>query len=161
MLAAFIGAPFFIWPCLRLGEIEDLARRGMAVMLSTHDPDHAFLCAHQVALLHQGRLARLGPPDEVITRESLREVYGVEVTVMEVARAEGRVARVCVPGRSGSDGARRTTRTPSVSPDSISALRLSLQVAVLATALNALVGIPLAYLLARRRFWGRASSTCW
>ena len=80
-----------------LGEIEHLARRGMAVMLSTHDPDHAFLCAHQVALLHQGRLARLGPPDEVITRESLREVYGVEVTVMEVARAEGRVARVCVP----------------------------------------------------------------
>ena len=61
------------------------------------DPDHAFLCAHRVALLHQGRLARLGPPDEVITRESLREVYGVEVTVMEVARAEGRVARVCVP----------------------------------------------------------------
>jgi molybdate transport system permease protein len=42
-----------------------------------------------------------------------------------------------------------------VSPDSISALRLSLQVAVVATALNALVGIPIAYLLARRRFWGK------
>ena len=80
-----------------LGEIEQLARRGIAVMLSTHDPDHAFLCAHRVALLHQGRLARLGPPDEVITRESLREVYGVEVTVTEVPRADGRVARVCIP----------------------------------------------------------------
>jgi molybdate transport system permease protein len=43
-----------------------------------------------------------------------------------------------------------------VSPDSISALRLSLQVAVVATTLNALVGIPVAYLLARRRFWGRS-----
>jgi molybdate transport system permease protein len=42
-----------------------------------------------------------------------------------------------------------------VSPDSISALRLSLQVAIVATALNALVGIPIAYLLARRRFWGK------
>jgi molybdate transport system permease protein len=42
-----------------------------------------------------------------------------------------------------------------VSPDSISALRLSLQVAMVATALNALVGIPIAYLLARRRFWGK------
>jgi iron complex transport system ATP-binding protein len=80
-----------------LGEIEHLARRGMPVMLSTHDPDHAFLCAHRVALLHQGRLARLGPPDEVITRESLREVYGVEVTVMELAGADGRVDRVGVP----------------------------------------------------------------
>jgi len=43
-----------------------------------------------------------------------------------------------------------------VSPDSISALRLSLQVAVAATALNALVGIPIAYALARRRFWGKS-----
>ena len=80
-----------------LGEIERLAHRGIAVMLSTHDPDHAFLCAHRVAPLHQGRLARLGPPDAVITRESLREVYGVEVTVTEVSRADGRTARVCVP----------------------------------------------------------------
>ena len=36
-----------------------------------------------------------------------------------------------------------------------SALWLSLRVSVLATVLNALVGIPLAYLLAKRRFWGR------
>jgi iron complex transport system ATP-binding protein len=35
-----------------LGQIEHLARRGIAIMLSTHDPDHAFLCAHRVALLH-------------------------------------------------------------------------------------------------------------
>src|SRR4030095_1169102 len=50
----------------------------------------------------------------------------------------------------------RAPRTPIVSPDSISALRLSLQVAVAATALNALIGIPIAYLLARRRFWGKS-----
>ena len=34
---------------------------------------------------------------------------------------------------------------------------LSLRVSVLATVLNALVGIPLAYLLAKRRFWGRTA----
>jgi molybdate transport system permease protein len=42
-----------------------------------------------------------------------------------------------------------------VSPASLSALWLSLKVAVVATAVNAVVGIPIAYLLARRRFWGR------
>ena len=42
-----------------------------------------------------------------------------------------------------------------MSTDNLAALRLSLQVAVAATALNALVGIPIAYLLARRRFWGK------
>jgi molybdate transport system permease protein len=43
-----------------------------------------------------------------------------------------------------------------MSADAISALSLSLRVAVLATAINAAVGIPLAYVLARRRFRGRA-----
>ena len=38
---------------------------------------------------------------------------------------------------------------------SVTALGLSLRVSLLATAINAMVGIPLAYLLAKRRFWGR------
>ena len=40
--------------------------------------------------------------------------------------------------------------------EAASALWLSVKVAVTATALNALIGIPLAYVLARRRFWGRS-----
>ena len=43
-----------------------------------------------------------------------------------------------------------------MSAETVSALVLSLRVAVLATVVNALVGVPLAYLLARRRFTGRA-----
>jgi molybdate transport system permease protein len=44
----------------------------------------------------------------------------------------------------------------AMSAEAISALGLSLRVAVVATLLNALLGIPLAYLLARRAFRGRA-----
>lgn len=40
--------------------------------------------------------------------------------------------------------------------DPLAALALSIRVAVVATALNAVVGIPLAYVLARRPFRGRA-----
>lgn len=43
-----------------------------------------------------------------------------------------------------------------MSLDAASALGLSIRVAVAATVLNALIGIPLAYLLARRTFRGRA-----
>jgi molybdate transport system permease protein len=43
-----------------------------------------------------------------------------------------------------------------VSAETLDALALSVRVAVLATLANALVGIPLAYGLARRRFRGRA-----
>jgi molybdate transport system permease protein len=42
-----------------------------------------------------------------------------------------------------------------MSRESLEALALSVRVALLATALNALLGIPLAWLLARRRFPGR------
>jgi molybdate transport system permease protein len=43
-----------------------------------------------------------------------------------------------------------------MSAENLTALRLSVQVAVAATVLNAVLGIPLAYLLARRRFWGKS-----
>jgi molybdate transport system permease protein len=42
-----------------------------------------------------------------------------------------------------------------VTPDLWSALWLSVEVAAAATVLNALIGVPLAYVLARRRFVGR------
>jgi molybdate transport system permease protein len=43
-----------------------------------------------------------------------------------------------------------------MSEETVAALTLSLRVAVLATVVNALIGIPLAYVLARRRFRGKA-----
>jgi iron complex transport system ATP-binding protein len=79
-----------------LERIQSLARAGLAIVLSTHDPDQAFLVADRVAMLHEGRLVRLGPPAETITAESLKLVYGVDIAVMEIAAAGG-ARRVCVP----------------------------------------------------------------
>lgn len=42
-----------------------------------------------------------------------------------------------------------------MSAEALSAVWISARVAAAATVLNALFGIPLAYLIARRRFWGR------
>ena len=44
-----------------------------------------------------------------------------------------------------------------VSAEALSAVWISARVAVAATLLNALVGVPLAYVLARRRFRGRGA----
>lgn len=43
-----------------------------------------------------------------------------------------------------------------MNPDTTAALLLSVEVSALATLVNALVGVPLAYVLARRRFPGRS-----
>ena len=77
--------------------IQAVARAGMGVLLSTHDPDQAFLCADRVAMLHGGKLAHTGPPTEAITADSLRQLYGVEVVVTRVPMAGGRERRVCIP----------------------------------------------------------------
>jgi iron complex transport system ATP-binding protein len=80
-----------------LDHIQSLARSGIGVLLSTHDPDQAFLCATRVAMLHGGHLARYGRPDEVITAGSLKQIYGVDVVVTRVAMHGGGERRVCLP----------------------------------------------------------------
>lgn len=75
-----------------LREIQRLAAEGYAVVFSTHDPGQAFLAASRVLLLAQGGALRHGAPEEVITTENLRQVYGIEV---RVAPIDG--TRVCLP----------------------------------------------------------------
>ena len=80
-----------------LQHIRSLAQSGIGVLLSTHDPDQAFLCADRAAMLHQGRLAYLGAPSEVITAESLKQIYGVDVVVTRVPMEGGAARPVCIP----------------------------------------------------------------
>jgi len=77
--------------------VQALARTGMGVLLSTHDPDQAFICADRVAMLHEGRLARTGAPAEAITADSLRQLYGVDVEVTQIETGSGARRTACVP----------------------------------------------------------------
>ena len=80
-----------------LERIRALAGEGIGVLLSTHDPDHAFLCADRVAMLHQGRLMACGTVSEVMIAEKLQQIYGVAVTVATVPLADGSTRSVCLP----------------------------------------------------------------
>lgn len=64
---------------LYLQAVRDELCRGAAVVVATHDVhDEASLC-HQVMLLAH-RVVALGPPDEVITPESLMETFGIAIS---------------------------------------------------------------------------------
>ena len=80
-----------------LDEVRALAASGIGVIMATHDPDQAFLCADRVALLHDGKLIADAPPVEAITPATMREVYGIDADVIDVALANGEIRRVCVP----------------------------------------------------------------
>jgi iron complex transport system ATP-binding protein len=79
-----------------LAEVKRLAAQGLAVLLSTHDPDHAFSISDRVAVLDGGRLVAQGRPHDVLTPTRLRDVYGVTVAVERLSQGQ----TVCAPDLS-------------------------------------------------------------
>jgi iron complex transport system ATP-binding protein len=66
-----------------LERIKNLSGKGMSILFSSHDPDHAFMCASRALLLAEGRALEIGPPQEVIRADTLQRMYGVSVQVLE------------------------------------------------------------------------------
>jgi iron complex transport system ATP-binding protein len=62
-----------------LSQIKELSRCGYGVILSTHNPDHAFLFADRVLAIHDHRLAASGTPADVLTEDLIKRLYNVEV----------------------------------------------------------------------------------
>jgi iron complex transport system ATP-binding protein len=63
-----------------LKKVKRIVReKGLMALMNLHDPNMALLFSDKVLLLNRGALLAQGRPDEVITRESLMEVYGLEV----------------------------------------------------------------------------------
>ncbi len=60
---------------LVLSEVAGLAADGLTVVLSTHDPDHAFAIGTRVALLHDGRIKRMAPKGSADKRCSLQSLW--------------------------------------------------------------------------------------
>lgn len=77
-----------------IATIDQLAADGIAILMCTHFPDHAFLISHSAAILNKGRLIAQGRVEDVITKENLREAYGVDICVHYIEEA-GRT--VCIP----------------------------------------------------------------
>jgi iron complex transport system ATP-binding protein len=70
--------------CLQM--IGMLAGRGVAIVLTSHDPNHAFLFPGRALLMQLNRSIVIGRPTEVINHASLAATYGIEVGVFSVAR---------------------------------------------------------------------------
>lgn len=76
--------------------VRQLAREGLSIVQSTHNPDHAFLYADTTMVLAEGRLDAIGNPHDVITSDLISRLYGIDV---EVNSLYGDKVRVCVPVR--------------------------------------------------------------
>ena len=82
---------------LVLSRMRKLTADGTSVLMVTHDPGHAFFCADKVIMMEQGKVLGIGTPEEIITEENLKRIYGHDVCVSTVELPSGQTTRVCVP----------------------------------------------------------------
>ncbi|WP_225767217.1 ABC transporter ATP-binding protein [Inquilinus sp. Marseille-Q2685] len=78
-----------------LDRIRALAADGLAVLVSTHEPEHAFAVADRVAVLEPGGRFEAGPVESVLTPDRLTRLYGVTLTVERTATGRFVVSPVC------------------------------------------------------------------
>jgi len=55
--------------------------KGLTIVMASHDLNIASEYCDRLILLREGTIYKIGPPDEVITRENIQKVYGCEVWV--------------------------------------------------------------------------------
>lgn len=82
---------------LVLSRMSMLSKMGKAVVMVTHDPDHALFCADRVVVMHQGVVLKEGSPQECITTDIMKTIYNTNARVVDVEVEPGRTERVCVP----------------------------------------------------------------
>lgn len=74
-----------------LSAVHTLAHEeNVAALLIVHDLNLAAGCCDRLLLLGQGRVAACGTPAQVLTPDTLRQVYGVEATVLPHPNQPGR-----------------------------------------------------------------------
>ncbi|MDF3312211.1 ABC transporter ATP-binding protein [Rhodococcus sp. T2V] len=77
--------------------VAELAADGMAIVMTSHNPQHAFTCATTAALFQPGGDHHIGPVDEVLTALAMRDAYDVELLVTAIPTPEHGLVTTCTP----------------------------------------------------------------
>ena len=78
-----------------IGRVCDLVSRwNRTIIMTTHNPDHAFLPDANVLLLFRGGGHRVGRGRDIVTPESIRELYQIDNRVVDLPDCQ---KTVCVP----------------------------------------------------------------
>lgn len=80
---------------LVLEQARNLAREGYTVIQTTHHPEQSYLFSDRILAIQQGRVLTEGTPAQVLTKETMQALYGVDVDVVSLYEDK---ARICIPG---------------------------------------------------------------
>lgn len=77
--------------------IRRMAQQGHGVIMTTHNPDHAFLCGSKTVLITRDGNVLTGSVEDIVTEENLHRAYGIDVKLTEARDDEGNPIKICVP----------------------------------------------------------------
>ncbi len=80
-----------------LNQIKALADDGMAIIMTSHFPDHAFLCSTEVALLKRDSSLIVGTAETVVTEKNLKAAYGFDIRIIRECIGGNEWLKSCVP----------------------------------------------------------------
>ncbi|AKN29744.1 iron ABC transporter ATP-binding protein [Clostridium carboxidivorans P7] len=80
-----------------LEQINKLSERGLAIIMTSHYPNHAFLCSTKVAFMQKSNVFTVGTVDEVVTEDNLKEAYGINVKIINTVNSNGNKIKACIP----------------------------------------------------------------
>lgn len=82
-----------------LQQICMLAGQGMGIIMTSHFPDHAFLCCNKAALMCKDTSFKVGSVQEIVTERALLKAYGIKVKIADVNVEEDSwgVVKTCLP----------------------------------------------------------------
>ncbi len=66
-----------------LKKVREITKeRGLTVLMTLHDPNLAMLFSDKIVVLNGGSVICTGSPDEVITEDTMKKVYGIDVSLI-------------------------------------------------------------------------------
>lgn len=66
-----------------LKKVKEITRKkGLITLMTLHDPNLAMIFSDKVVMINDGHVVSNGLPQEVITKENLKSVYGIDVSVV-------------------------------------------------------------------------------
>lgn len=80
-----------------LERINNLSQKGLGVIMTSHFPNHVFLCSNKVALMQKNDVFIVGGVQEVVTEENMRSAYGINVKITGIKSDKGEFVRTCIP----------------------------------------------------------------
>ena len=79
---------------LVLEQARSLAQEGYTVIQTTHHPEQSYLFSDRILAIQNGQILTQGTPAQVLTQETMKLLYGVDVDVVSLYQDK---ARICIP----------------------------------------------------------------